>query len=186
MKNLTLTLIAVPLLLQACASAPAQKRGGQSAPPAFGKNQSLITIVGPASLLITSFNRNNDYVVDRAEFTAGRDQAFQNADSNRDGRISLFELDAWRLSALGSKDAAPMSMYFDADFNQIVTKKEFDAAFDTLFANSDKDGNSTIAFTELVRIAARPSGRPQGKKPGQGGQKKRGQGKGGGRGQHSY
>lgn len=186
MKKLTLALVAMPLLLQACASAPAQTRGGKSAPPAFGKNQSVITIVGPASLLITSFNRNNDYVIDRAEFTAGRDQAFLNADSNQDGRISLFELESWRLNALGSKDAAPMSMAFDSDFSQVVSKKEFNATFDTLFNNADKDGNRVISFGELVRIAARPSGRPQGKKSGKGGQKKRGQGKGGGRGQHSY
>jgi len=186
MIKLTSALIAASLLLQACASSSTQKHGRQSAPPAFGKNQSLITIVSPASLLITSFNRNNDYVIDRAEFTGGRDQAFQNADSNGDGRISLFEMDAWRLGALGSKDAAPMSMYFDADFNQVVTKEEFETAFDTLFSNSDKDGNQTIAFTELVRVAARPSSRGQGKKPGKGRQTKRGQGKGGGRGQHNY
>lgn len=184
MKKLPLILIALPLLLQACASTSQQKHKGQSPPPAFGKNQSLITIVSPASLLITSFNRNNDYVIDRAEFTAGRDQAFQNADSNGDGRINLFEMESWRLGALGSKDAAPMSMFFDADFNHVVTKKEFYTAFDTLFDNSNKDGNNAIAFTELVRIASRPSGRPQGKKPGQGTQKKRGQGKG--RGQHNY
>ena len=189
MKKIILTCVVVPLLLQACASSPQQKKAGQSAPPAFGKNQSVITVVSPASLLITSFNRNHDYVIDRAEFTAGRDQAFLNADSNQNGRISLFEMDVWRQSALGSKDAAPMSMYFDADFNQVVTKKEFETAFDSLFTSSDKDGNSTIAFTELVRVAARPSGRPQGKKPGKGSQQKRGQGRGnggGGRGQHSY
>lgn len=184
MKKLPLILIALPLLLQACASAPQQKHKGQDAPPAFGKNQSLITIVKPASLLITSFNRNHDYIIDRTEFTTGRDQAFQSADSNRDGRLNLFEMENWRLNALGSKDAAPMSMYFDADFNQVVTKKEFYTAFDTLFENSDKDGNNAIAFAELVRIASRPSGRRQGKKSGQGTQKKRGQGKG--RGQHNY
>ena len=186
MKKILLTCLAAPLLLQACASAPQAKQGKQSAPPAFGKNQSVITVVSPASLLITSFNRNNDYVVDRAEFNAGRDQAFQNADSNGDDRISLFEMDVWRLNALGSKDAAPMSFYFDTDFNQVVTKGEFEDAFEKLFTNSDKDGNGTIMFTELVRIVARPSGRPQGKKPGT--QKKRGQGKGGGggRGQHNY
>ena len=176
--------MALPLLLQACASAPQKNHKGQSAPPAFDENQSLITIVKPASLLITSFNRNHDYVIDRAEFTAGQDQAFQSADSNHDGRLNLFEMENWRLSALGSKDAAPMSMYFDTDFNQVVTKKEFYTAFDALFETSDKDGNNAIAFAELVRIASRPSGRPQGKKPGQGTQKKRGQGKG--RGQHSY
>ncbi|MCF6221480.1 MAG: hypothetical protein L3J65_10235 [Robiginitomaculum sp.] len=186
MKKIILTCAIVPLLLQACASSPEPQQREKSAPPAFGKNQSVITVVSPASLLITSFNRNNDYVIDRAEFTAGRDQAFLTADSNQDGRINLFEMDAWRQGALGSKDAAPMSMFFDADFNQVVTKKEFETAFDTLFNNADKDGNSTIAFTELVRVAARPSGRSQGKKPAQSKQKKRGQGKGGGRGQHSY
>ncbi len=185
MKNIILTCVALPLLLQACASSPEPQRE-ISAPPAFGKNQSVITVISPASLLITSFNRNNDYLIDRTEFTAGRDQAFLNADSNQDGRINLFEMDVWREGALGSKDAAPMSMFFDADFNQVVTKKEFEAAFDTLFNNSDKDGNNTIAFTELVRVAARPSGRSQGKKPSQSKQKKRGQGKGSGRGQHSY
>lgn len=188
MKKFILACAVAPLLLQACASSPQQKKNKQSAPPAFGKNQSVITVVSPASLLITSFNRNNDYVIDRAEFTAGRDQAFLNADSNGDGRISLFEMDVWRQNALGSKDAAPMSMFFDADFNQVVTKKEFETAFDSLFTSSDKDGNSTIAFTELVRVAARPSGRGQGKP--RGSQQKRGQGKGkgggGGRGQHSY
>ncbi|PHQ68262.1 MAG: hypothetical protein COB92_01415 [Robiginitomaculum sp.] len=61
------------MLLQACASSPQPKQGRQSAPPAFGKNQSVITVVSPASLLITNFNRNNDYVIDRAEFNAGRD-----------------------------------------------------------------------------------------------------------------
>jgi Ca2+-binding EF-hand superfamily protein len=133
--------------------------------------------------LLASFNRNADYSIDQSEFSAGRDASFKIADNDGSGSLNMFEIEHWRLNALGSADASPGSMFFDTDFNNIITHLEFDTGLGKLYQSSDKDGDGIIRFSELVRVTARSQGggetreqRPSGERGrgGGGGRKQRG------------
>ncbi len=184
MKIITKSILAGTLLLSSCASTNTSKPEGKI-PPAFQGGKNIITIVSPASLLIASFNRNNDYVIDQTEFDNGRAAAFGLADNNKDGKLSILELENWRVQALGAKDALPMSMFFDKDFNQTITHAEFNTALGKLFTQADINNSGSLSFNEMARIAVKPSQRAQrrGKKSGS---KKQGQGRGKGRGGQQY
>ena len=116
-----------------------------------------ITSLHKAGLLLASFDKNSDYEITQAEFAAGRMQAFKQADTDNSGVIGMFELEDWREKALGSLDAAPGNLAFDKDYNQRVTREEFDAALDVVFKGADKDKNGIIAFSELVHVFEIPS-----------------------------
>ena len=115
-----------------------------------------MTVVRPAGLLIASFDADRDYRVSRAEFDVGAGQAFQNADESADGNLTLFELEDWRLKALGSLDAMPGNMSFDENYNSRITEQEF---LDTLiyeFERADKDDDGVVAFSDLISLVERP------------------------------
>lgn len=145
------------IVLSACASSepnyPVRRddRDGGQKPRSSGP----ITALSSAGLLIASFNRNDDYSIDQTEFAQGRDTAFKIADGDGNDSLNLFELEHWRVNALGSADAAPGIMFFDADFNNIVTHQEFDVGLSNIYQNADKDGDGIIRFSELIRIVAR-------------------------------
>ena len=115
-----------------------------------------MTVVRPAGLLIASFDANRDYMVSRTEFDLGAGKAFENADENSDGNLTLFELEDWRLKALGSLDAMPGNMSFDENYNSRITEQEF---LDTLiyeFERADKDDDGMVAFSDLISLVERP------------------------------
>ncbi|MCF6219931.1 MAG: hypothetical protein L3J65_02360 [Robiginitomaculum sp.] len=178
MKYKLLCLVLGPLLLSACASSDGLQHSKSEPVRKIRKANGPITSIRPASLLFASFNRNDDYSIDQKEFADGLQKSFQIADSNKDERLSPFELEHWRKNALGSVDASPGSMTFDADFNQVVTHAEFDAALGKLYQASDRDGNGIISFDELVKVISRPTPRSNGTKK-KSPERKRG-GKGGG------
>ncbi len=178
MKHFLKCLVLGPLFLSACASSGGPQHPRSETIRKVRKSNGPITSIRPASLLFASFNRNDDYSIDQKEFAEGVKKSFQIADNNKDDKLSPFELEHWRQNALGSVDASPGSMTFDANFNQVVTHAEFDFALRKLYQASDRDGNGIISFDELVKIISRPSSRPNSakKKPTE---RKRG-GKGGG------
>ncbi len=123
-----------------------------------------ITSLHKAGLLLASFDKNSDYEITQAEFAAGRMQAFKQADTDNSGVIGMFELEDWREKALGSLDAAPGNLAFDKDYNQRVTREEFDSALGVVFKGADKDKDGKIEFSELVHVFEIPS-RPEFREP---------------------
>ena len=115
-----------------------------------------ITSIKPAGLLFASFDKNADYSVDKNEFVSGQAASFQRADTDKSGSLSLFELEDWRKAALGSLDAAPANLAFDKNYDQRVTSDEFNKALDYVYNISDKDGDSTLSFEEMVRVFEMP------------------------------
>jgi|GEM_PF-2022694 len=115
-----------------------------------------VTAMSSAGLLFASFDTNADYKVEPLEFVAGKTQAFNAGDENGNGILSLFELEAWRGKALGTLDATPGNMKFDADFDNRVTRQEFDTVLNRIFDRTDKDKNASVEFSELVRIFEMP------------------------------
>lgn len=121
-----------------------------------------VTTLHAAGLLFASFDTNGDYAVDTQEFIAGRDMSFERADQTGDGTLSLIELQDWRGVALGSLDAPPFNMAFDRDFDQMVSRPEFDEMFGSIFQAKDKDADGRVAFSELIRIIEIPDRRQAG------------------------
>ena len=115
-----------------------------------------ITSVGAGAMLFASFDTNSDYKINEVEFAAGRTEAFNIADKDNSNSISLFELEDWRKAALGSLDAAPGNLAFDKDYDQRVTREEFDRALGFVFRAGDKNKDGILAFTELVNVFEMP------------------------------
>jgi len=119
-----------------------------------------ITSVGAGAMLFASFDTNADYKVNDLEFAAGRTQAFNAADKDSSKTLSLFELEDWREAALGSLDAAPGNLAFDKDYDQRVTRSEFDHALGFVFKAGDKNKDGVLEFSELVKVFEMPRRRP--------------------------
>lgn len=115
-----------------------------------------VTSVGAGAMLFASFDTNADYRVSEAEFIAGRRQAFNAADKDKSKTLNLFELEDWREAALGSLDAAPGNLAFDKDYDQRITRAEFDHALNYVFNAGDKNEDGVLAFSELVKVFEMP------------------------------
>jgi len=115
-----------------------------------------ITAVGAGAMLFASFDENADYKINAAEFAAGLTQAYASADKNSSNSLSLFELEDWRKAALGSLDAAPGNLAFDKDYDQRVTREEFDHALTYVFNVNDKNSDGELAISELVNVFEMP------------------------------
>jgi len=115
-----------------------------------------ITSVRAGALVFASFDTDMDYAVSQAEFTSGLTKAFKAADKDSTKTLSLFELEDWREAALGSLDAAPGTLAFDKDYDQRITRAEFDHALGFVFNASDKNEDGTLDFTELVTVFEMP------------------------------
>jgi len=115
-----------------------------------------ITSVGAGAMLFASFDTNADYTVNGLEFAAGRTQAFNVADKDKSKSLSLFELEDWREAALGSLDAAPGNLAFDKDYDQRITRAEFDHALGYVFKTGDKNDDGILEFSEMVKVFEMP------------------------------
>lgn len=187
MKHIFLSAAALSMIVTACASsAPPRddrpEQGERSARKGGGeRGGGPMTSVAIGGIWLAGLDQNNDYAISQIEFNQGKQAAFTTADVNNDQRLTLFELDDWRVKALGSADASPGRFMFDPDFDQEITRSEFDDTLDGLFTRSDKDKDGVLYRSELVSIIDRSI---RGERGGQGtrGQGTRGQrGQGGGR-----
>lgn len=194
MKHIILGAAALSLLITACASSGPPRgdrpeQGERSARKGGGeRGGGPMTSVAMGGIWLAGLDQNNDYAVSQAEFTQGKQAAFSSADVNNDESLSLFELDDWRIKALGSVDASPGRFTFDPDFDQQISKAEFETTLDYLFTRSDKDKDGLLYRSEIIRIIDRSIQGRGGQGAGQGGGQRGGQrggrrGEGGGRGQ---
>ncbi len=134
-----------------------------------------ITMIRPAALWMAGLDSNHDYIVTQDEFETGLSATFAALDTNKDQRLSLFDIEDWRKNALGSQDASPHVLQFDNDYNSSISKAEFDATLIAIFVGSDKDDDKAVAFSELVTVMERPE-RERGDQAGQrGGERGNGQ-----------
>lgn len=115
-----------------------------------------ITSIGAGGMLFASFDKDSDYRVTQTEFTSGLSTAFKAADKDLSKTLSLFELEDWRKAALGSLDAAPGNLAFDKDYDQRVTRSEFDHALGFVFKAGDKNNDGILEFSELVKVFEMP------------------------------
>lgn len=115
-----------------------------------------ITSISPAALLLASFDKNRDYSIDNSEYAAGLTASFEKADKDASGTLSLFELEDWRKASLGSLDARPGNISFDKDYDQRVSKAEFDKAFSYIQKRNDKNNDGIISFEEMVSVFEMP------------------------------
>lgn len=115
-----------------------------------------ITSIGAGGMLFASFDKDSDYRVTQIEFTSGLSTAFKAADKDLSKTLSLFELEDWRKAALGSLDAAPGNLAFDKDYDQRVTRSEFDHALGFVFKAGDKNNDGILEFSELVKVFEMP------------------------------
>ena len=125
--------------------------------PAIPRVKGPITVIRPAALVFAGFDQNGDYTIDRAEASAGAEQAFDRADKNNNGKVSLFELEDWRAAALGSMDALPGNLNFDTDYDNQVSKSEFQATLMDLYVRHDVDEDGFVKHNELMQILEVPA-----------------------------
>lgn len=125
--------------------------------PSIPKIRGPITIIRPAALLFATFDKDADYSISRQEAALGTTDAFGRADKNRNGKVSLFELEDWRAAALGSMDALPGNLNFDTDYNNQVSKSEFESALMELFDRHDKNEDGAVKHNELMQILEVPA-----------------------------
>ena len=120
--------------------------------PSMPRVQGPITIIRPGALVFASFDRDGDYLISQDEAKAGATETFARADRDKNGQVSLFELEDWRVAALGSLDALPGNLSFDSDYNNQVSPSEFDTAFMKLFERHDADQSGSLKHAELMQI----------------------------------
>jgi hypothetical protein len=121
--------------------------------------QESVTSLLPGGALLIGFNRNDDYVIDEAELTEGRESAFKKADLDGNGIISLSEFRFWQPKATGSRSALPNLVYFDRNFNDRISHSEFDVGLKKLFDDADENKDSKVSYQELVSIVSPPESR---------------------------
>lgn len=129
----------------------------------IGSHARSILVPRTGALLFASFDRNSDYVIDRDEVRAGIAASFKNADRNLNGRLSLVELEGWRVRALGSENATPTNYAFAPNFVRTVTFETFSAVLSGVAENLDKDFqdelDGEISMADLLKHFAPPRAR---------------------------
>ena len=115
-----------------------------------------ITTIRSGALVFAGFDTNRDYIISRAEAAMGVKDAFKRADKDGSARLSLFELEDWRVAALGSLDALPGNLSFDADYNNQITAAEFEAGMMVVFDRHDENSDGSLKHAELMSILEVP------------------------------
>ncbi len=119
-----------------------------------------ILVPRAGALLFAGFDRNSDYTIDRAEVASGIDAAFNRADKDASGILSLVELEGWRVAALGSEMASPTNFVFAPNFARSVTREKFKSVLDGLAGRLDEDdqGNTDgqISLADLLQSYSPP------------------------------
>jgi len=121
----------------------------------IGRSDTVIQIPRSGGLLFAGFDTSGDYIIDRAEVAAGIARAFVQADWDKNGFLSLVELEGWRVAALGSEHAPPSNFAFAPNFARTVSKEKFTTVLMNLADKLDKDDQSEmdgkIALSDLLK-----------------------------------
>ncbi len=146
------------LILSACANSGQPSRGGPGGPMNAGGpngqrgmpslNQSKIA--QPASLLFVSMDRDHDLLITSDETFDGIESEWLRADTEGNGKISSFEIDAWLTTVLGDPDAAPTRISFDVNLDGSITPNEFKVRLGDEFARLDANHDGILSRSELL------------------------------------
>jgi len=150
------TVLVLASALTACGSS---KPKGVKPPAGFQGGMML----KPAGLLFAGFDIDQNYAVTPDELADGLELAFQNADMDANGRLTLFEYQDWSAKALGSPTATPGWMELDRDGSTSIDPIEFRGGFERLAKTYGLTGPNGLLISELtgdmpVMSASRPSG----------------------------
>lgn len=143
------------LSLAACAAGPGRGRGPggpdmDATPGPMRVTQN--SVAEPVALMMVGFDRNLDAVIDRAELQGGAQRAFQAADGDGSGELSLIELSNWSETWLGSPSALPGRFNFDRDQSDTISPAEFSAEFGRQFDRFDINRDGRVTRAELLTL----------------------------------
>ncbi len=117
-----------------------------------GKGRDLrgIRVARSGALLLASFDDDRSLSVSLAEIEKNAESAFQRADTNNSGTLSIFEQQDWA-RAVGSDDG-PLAntVTFDANIDRQITSDEFKAGLIRLGNSYMSEGETEILFADLL------------------------------------
>jgi len=137
--------LAAALGLAACASGPPEPK---RQPDRLESGRAM----KPAALLLASFDEDHDYAVSADELDAGLARAFEQADEDGDGALSLMEHARWSRRTAGDAAARPGRFDFDANADSQITRAEFRETLQS-FARRYAGDDGIIQFSELTTEA---------------------------------
>lgn len=110
----------------------------------IGRSGEFMKVPRTGALLFAGFDRNGDYKIDRAEVLAGIKSAFAYADMDKNGILSLVELERWRIDALGYENSTPTNFAFAPNFARTVSRETFSAVLSGVAESLDKDDQGEL------------------------------------------
>jgi EF-hand domain pair len=121
--------------------------------------------MGPGTMMLDTFDENDDSKITLEEFQTGHDEMFASMDANKDGKVTLEEFET---APKPGKELRIQRMFrrIDVDGDGVVTREEFETGSATRFAQMDLNGDHVITIEELRQ--AKPLGKWGGKGPGGG------------------
>lgn len=128
--------------------------GAPPASPAAGPDHTVMW-AEPAGLFLAGLEGGQPTLT-RAQFLNAIDGQWAAADTDGDGSLRTFELQAWRTTWFGSDDGWPGLFHFDANSDGAVSKPEFKAGLDAVFTTFDKNTDGVIDRAELLVEKRRP------------------------------
>jgi Ca2+-binding EF-hand superfamily protein len=169
----------LPLLLQAsaaaapAAAAPSPQDVVVRAPPPGTPQTPATMVVEPVAMMIATFDRNGDALVDRDELIAGVRASFEAIDTAHTGAMRYIVFADWAKRFLGDANALPSPFEIDRNDDDTITPDELQDQFARLFARYDRDGDRIVSRAELLTYRTMPvdakgptegRGRPDGKR----------------------
>ncbi len=123
-----------------------------------GRDLRGIRVAKPGALLFASFDDDHSLSVTIAEIEANAEAAFNRADTNNNGTLSIFEQQDWA-EAVGSHDG-PLAnaVTFDTNIDRQVTLEEFKAGLIRLANSYMTSGETEIEFASML---INPNGKEQ-------------------------
>ena len=97
---------------------------------------------------------NGDGKISRTEHVAGAKQMFAQSDANRDGVVTVAEMDAVMAAQAekpGKHDKTSVIQAFDQNADGQLTVAEHDAGTEMMFAQMDTDGDGSLNKAECEK-----------------------------------
>jgi len=112
--------------------------------------------------VILTLDGNRDTSIDSTEFRAGTADGFDEIDRDRDGRITPAEIDALGGVIASEKGSVAGALVppliklvlgtMDKDGDKVLTREEYTAGAQGIFALLDADRNGTLTRAELIGL----------------------------------
>ncbi len=105
----------------------------------------------PGGALILSFDKDNNELISQSELRTGINEAFDLADKNLSGYLSIFEQKEWASTLKVRDDTLANPVRFDPNLNGSISYEEF-AGVILMLAKQYQNEKGTILFESLVQI----------------------------------